>query len=74
MNILKQYLKHFIDKMFFLSISFKTHTFITITGVTSWLTYERAISGDNYAFVMSALITTTLAAREYSKTQFNKGE
>lgn len=72
MNILKQYCKHGIDKLFFLLISFKVQSFLLVTAVTSWLTYEGAISGDNYAFVMSALITTTLVTREYAKNNYDK--
>lgn len=74
MEILKQYSKHFIDKMFFLSISFKVQSFLLITGITSWLTALGYIDGNNYALVMSTLITTVLISREYSKTQANKEE
>ena len=67
MNIIKQYLKHFIDKAFFAFISIKNWVFLSVFVVSSILTYLEKIDGNNFSIIIGILVPTIVAGREISK-------
>lgn len=66
-EILKQYLQHGIDKLFFTLISIKNWVFLSVFTVSSWLTYLEKIDGTNFAIIVGILVPTIVAGREISK-------
>ena len=64
---MKSYLLKAIEKLFYLSISFKVHLFLIVFITTSFLAYYEKIDGNSYSVVVGVLIPAVVAGREISK-------